>query len=73
MSSREVDKKISALELAKDGLVINAREILPPLKVKTQEALRHKRQIPYYKIAGRIYYQASELEQWAEAEKINIR
>lgn len=70
MNTVRFNRKISAVELAKIGLSVNGVEILPPIEKKTQEQLRHKRRIPYFKIAGRIYYQQSELEKWAETYKI---
>jgi hypothetical protein len=70
MEKVKVDKKVSAVELAESGLMVDGLEILPPIQKKTQEQLRHKRKLPYFKIAGRIYYQQSELEKWTETYKI---
>lgn len=69
-----IDRKISTIELEKDGLVIDEIEIIPPfsLKEKTQANLRHQRRIPYTIIGGRAYYQASHLKDWAEKQKVEI-
>ncbi len=67
---QEIDKKISAVELAKNGLIINNIQVLPPLKIKTQDNLRYQRRIPYFKIGGLIYYQAGELLKWSLEQKV---
>ena len=68
-----LDRKISSKELERKGLIIDEIEIIPPntLKEKTQANLRYERRIPFFKLCGRIYYQASHLKEWAEKQKIN--
>lgn len=66
-----IDRKISNTELAIKGLVINGVEILPPIAEKAQAQKRTKREIKYYKLFGRIYYQESDLIEFAEKSKTN--
>lgn len=67
------DRKISDDELVEKGLVIDGVEILPPAKNKeTLQQLRTKRQIPFEKHYGRIYYQESELIKWAQSKKVEV-
>lgn len=70
--SISIDKKISPLDLEQKGLCVDGVEILPPIKKKTQEQLRACRKIPYLKIAGRVYYQQSELIEWVESKKVEM-
>lgn len=65
-----LDKKISNKELAQNGLVVNGVEILPPTNIDTLAQLRIKRQIPYIKIYGKIFYQASKLIEWAKSKEV---
>ena len=66
------DRKIDNKELSENGLVIDGVEIIPPTKEETLAQLRGKRQIPYYKFFGKVYYQMSELVEWANTKKVNI-
>lgn len=63
------DRKISNTELESKGLIINGVEILPPIPEKTQAQKRTKRELSYYKLFGRIYYQVSDLVEFAENSK----
>ena len=67
-----IDKKITNKELAKNGLIIDGVEILPPTREDTLSQLRNKRQIPYLKIYGRVYYQVSELIEWVNSKKVSV-
>lgn len=66
------EKKISPSELEKTGLIVDDEEIIPPLKEKTQANLRYERRIPYYKFCGRVYYNQSDLMEWAKKQKVNV-
>ncbi|MDD2448451.1 MAG: hypothetical protein PHS42_03685 [Sulfurimonas sp.] len=66
-----IDKKINNKELSQ-GLIIDNVEILPPTEESTLAQLRQKRQIPFIKIYGRVYYQVSELVEWANSKKVAI-
>jgi hypothetical protein len=66
-----IDRKIDNDELVKKGLIVDGVEILPPAKSKeTLAQLRVKRQIPFYRHYGKIYYQMSELIEWAQSKKV---
>lgn len=68
-----IDRKINDDELVEKGLVVDGVEILPPAKSKeTLAQLRVKRQIPFEKHYGRIYYQESELIKWAKGKKVEV-
>jgi len=67
-----LDKKISNKELAQNGLVVDGVEVLPPTKEETLSQLRSKRQIPFTKIYGKVYYQQSELIKWVESKKVEV-
>ncbi|MDY0265568.1 MAG: hypothetical protein RBR12_10360 [Sulfurospirillum cavolei] len=69
-----VDRKISSIELEKNGLIKDGIEYIPPfcLKKKTQAYMRSERRISYFKICGRIYYNESDLIAWAQKQKVNI-
>ena len=67
-----LDKKISNKELAQNGLVVDGVEVLPPTKEETLSQLRTKRQIPFTKIYGKVYYQTSELIKWVESKKVEV-
>jgi hypothetical protein len=64
-----LDRKITTKELAEQGLIIDGVEVIPPVPLATQAYKRHKREIPYYKLFGNIYYQSSELQAFAEDQK----
>ena len=64
-----IDRKITNDELVQKGLVVDGVEIIPPLTATALAQLRYKRSVPYYKIAGRVYYQQSELIKWVEDKK----
>ncbi|DAB28012.1 MAG: hypothetical protein A2513_02845 [Sulfurimonas sp. RIFOXYD12_FULL_33_39] len=65
------DRKISNIELEQKGLIVNGVEIIPPIPEKTQSQKRTKREIEYFKLFGRIYYQESDLIKFAEKSKTN--
>ena len=65
-----IDRKITNKELSEKGLIMDGVEILPPVNIITLSQLRAKRQIPYTKIFGKIYYQVSELVSWAKSKKV---
>ena len=65
-----IDRKINNKELAEKGLVVDGVEILPPVSEIALSQLRNKRKIPYMKIYGKVYYQASELIKWAASKKV---
>ncbi len=65
-----IDKKIDNKELSEFGLVVEGIEIIPPVNEETLAQLRNKKQIPYYRMFGRVYYQVSELVEWAKSKKI---
>jgi len=66
-----LDEKITPKQLAKDGLIIDGVEIIPPVPEETQNQKRNKRELTYYKLFGRVYYQVSDLIDFAEKGKIN--
>lgn len=65
-----IDRKINNKELSEKGLVVDGVEILPPTNEETLNQLRAKRQVPYSKIYGKVYYQVSELIEWAKSKKV---
>jgi len=65
-----VDRKITTKELATIGLIVDGVEIIPALPTQTQAILRLKRVIPYCKIAGRVYYQQSDLVKWVADQRV---
>lgn len=65
-----IDRKISNIELESKGLIIDGVEIIPPTPEKTQAQKRTKREIPYSLMFGRVYYQQSELVEWANNQKV---
>ena len=67
-----IDRKINNKELSEKGLIIDGVEILPPTREETLNQLRAKRQIPYTKIYGKIYYQVSELIEWVNSKKVAV-
>ncbi len=64
-----VDRKISNTELEAKGLTVDGVEIIPPTPETTQSQKRTKREISYYKLFGRIYYQVSDLIEFANKSK----
>ncbi|MCK9477733.1 MAG: hypothetical protein M0R46_17610 [Candidatus Muirbacterium halophilum] len=64
------DRKISNKELEENGLIVGGVEILPPTPEKTQAQKRTKRELSYYKLFGRIYYQVSDLIDFANQSKV---
>jgi hypothetical protein len=69
MKTEVKDRKISNIELEEKGLIIDGVEILPPITEKTQSQKRTKRELSYYKLFGRIYYQVSDLVEFAKKSK----
>lgn len=69
-----IDRKISPIELERNGLVVENREVIPPnlLKEKTQATMRSERRLPYFKFCGRVYYNQSDLMEWAQKQRINV-
>ena len=67
-----IDRKITNKELSEKGLTVDGVEILPPVNIITLSQLRAKRQIPYTKIFGKIYYQVSDLTKWAKSKKVEM-
>ena len=65
-----IDRKITNKELSEKGLTVDGVEILPPVNIITLSQLRAKRQIPYTKIFGKIYYQVSDLKDWCQSKKV---
>lgn len=63
------DCKISNTELEQKGVWLENLEILPPIEEKTQAQKRTKRELTYSKLFGRIYYQLSDLIEFAEKGK----
>ena len=66
-----IDKKINSKELAK-GLIVDNVEILPPCTEEYLSQLRLRKQIPYQKIYGKVYYQISDLIRWSNSKKIEV-
>ncbi|MGK0256112.1 MAG: hypothetical protein ACI81I_000721 [Arcobacteraceae bacterium] len=66
-----IDRKITPKELAETGLVIDNVEIIPPVPEQTQSQKRNKRELCYYKLFGKVYYQVSDLLEFAEKNKTN--
>jgi len=64
-----IDRKLSNKELT-EGLIVNGKEILPPCDQATLSQLRGKRQIPFIKIYGKVYYQVSELVEWVNSKRV---
>ena len=64
-----IDRKITTKELEEKGLVVDNVEIVPKLAEKTMSPIRSKRHVPYYLIAGKVYYQESELLDWIKSTK----
>ena len=73
MMETVIDQKVSTRQLEKNGFTKGGIEYIPPsaLTEKTQANMRSERRIPYFKIAGRVYYNGSDLIKWAEKQKIN--
>ncbi|MCK9454223.1 hypothetical protein [Sulfurimonas sp.] len=67
----KIDRKVDGKELCEKGLIVDGVEIIPPLQENTLAQLRTKRQIPYFKMFGRVYYQTSELVEWVNNKKVN--
>ena len=67
----KIDRKVDGKELCEKGLIVDGIEIIPPLQENTLAQLRTKRQIPYFKMFGRVYYQTSELVEWVNNKKVN--
>ncbi|MFA6138228.1 MAG: hypothetical protein WC667_09090 [Sulfurimonas sp.] len=65
------DRKISNVELEEKGVWLGDIEILPPIEEKAQGQKRTKREISYSLIFGRVYYQLSDLIEFAEKAKRN--
>lgn len=63
------NRKISNIELAAKGVWLEDIEILPPIEEKAQAQKRTKREITYSLIFGRVYYQLSDLIEFAEKTK----
>ena len=70
--NKTTDRKINNKELAEKGLIVDGVEVIPPVAVEALAQLRQKRQIPYYKIFGKVYYQVSELVEWANSKKVAV-
>ena len=66
-----IDRKITPKELAEKGLVIDDVEIIPPVPEQTQSQKRNKRELSYYKLFGKVYYQVSDLLKFVEESKTN--
>jgi len=66
------DWKISTKELEKDGLIVDDIQIMKPTLEKTMAQLRSKRRVPFYKIAGNVYYSAVELSEWVKSQKVEV-
>ena len=66
------DRKINNKELSEKGLVVDGVEVLPPMRQETLAQLRVKKMIPHYKIAGKIFYQASELIEWVRSKQVAV-
>ncbi|WP_415396290.1 hypothetical protein [Sulfurimonas sp. CS5] len=66
-----IDRKISNKEL-REGLIVDGVEILPPTEESTLSQLRQKRAIPFSKHYGRVFYQISELVEWANSKKVAV-
>lgn len=67
-----IDRIITNKELAEEGLVIDGVQILPPTSEGCLSQLRLKRQIPFSKHYGRVFYQASELKKWSDSKKVPV-
>lgn len=65
------DRKISNTELEEKGVWLGNIEIIPPTPEKTQAQKRTKREITYSLMFGRVYYQLSDLIEFAEKSKRN--
>lgn len=68
----KLDRKINNKELSTRGLVIEGVEILPPMPTTTLSQLCFAKKIPHFKIAGKIYYQVSELQEWVQNTKREV-
>lgn len=66
-----IDRKITPRELAERGLVVDEVEVIPPVSEQTQSQKRNKRELCYYKLFGRVYYQVSDLLEFAQKNKTN--
>ena len=64
-----IDRKISTKELAVKGLIIDNVEIIPPISETTQSQKRNKRELSFFKLFGRVYYQTSDLIAFVEKSK----
>jgi hypothetical protein len=55
-----------------DGVVLtNSGEIiLPPCEEKTQGQIRHKKQISYTKVGGRVFYTLDNILEYIERKKV---
>jgi len=69
-----IDRKITPRELAEKGLIVDDVEVIPPVGEQTQAQKRNKKELCYYKLFGKVYYQVSDLLEFAEKNKTyNIR
>ena len=68
----KIDRKVTSKELAKNGLIVDGIEVLPPTTEECLAQLRLKRKIPYLKIYGKVYYQTSELIKWEASKKVEL-
>jgi len=67
----KIDRKITPRELEEKGLIVDGVEILPPIAMETQAQKRQKRELSFFKLFGKVYYQASELIEWANKHKVS--
>lgn len=68
--NQKIDKKITPKQLAEKGLIIDGIEILPKISEEAQNQKRNKRELPYFKLFGRVYYQCSELVEFVNKHKV---
>jgi len=71
---QEINRKISPRELYERGVIKGGVQVIPPkaYKEKRQATMRSERRIPYSKFAGKVYYDESDLIEWAQKQKINM-
>lgn len=72
--NQEISRKISPRELYENGVMKGGVQVIPPraYKEKHQATMRSERRIPYSKFAGKVYYDESDLIEWAQKQKINM-
>lgn len=65
-------KYYTSSELAQGIKNDDGIEIIPPIEIKTQNALRSKRKIGYHKISGRIYYKLEQIESYIKSNEVEV-